>query len=111
MVRKPYFLAASTTLLCIVFVGCKTLMAILPSFDDGLAALLAELDNTLTSYEDRAIADSNDPVEALALQAIQSARKALIMRIIDSLASEYPEIDTSPYLERLNTATATAPDV
>ena len=106
--REKIAAALCACALCAV-AGCayfqEFIGASLPLFE----SLLAELDTALEAYEETAIAEASNPAGALALKAIQAARKALILQIIDCLASEYPNFDTTDVLERLNTASALAP--
>ena len=103
----PY-IAATVAILCTV-AGCTFLQAIRPALPAIAAALLAELDNVLDSYEDTASAYGNDPAASAGMEDLQTARRVLIECIIDDLAENYPEINLTRRLERLNDATGLPP--
>lgn len=109
MQRQTQLLALPPLAGILVFTACATLQSLLPNAPALAASLLLDLDKSLEVYESATITDDASPELALALEAIQTARRRLIKNLLDCLASQYPDIPLTPYLERFNDAHAIEP--
>ncbi len=103
----PYFLAGVA--ICFTLAGCAVLQAIRPALPAIAAALLAELDTALDAYELKNPSSDYTTSKLAEMEELQTARRVLIECLIDELAENYPEINLTRRLERLNNATGIPP--
>lgn len=102
------------SLLLVIWAGvsisaCAYWQAIAPILPDLAASLLSQLEAEVSTFETGALSEAATPELQLALTAVQAARRALIMELLECLTAEYPNIVVTPYLERINAATIVVP--
>ncbi len=101
--------AVTAIALACAIVGCAYIDALKPILPDLAITLIRSLDAALTEFEAGIDIEAATPELQLQLTAIQSARRAVVLRLLECLAEEYPGIDLSDYNARLNAATRVVP--
>ncbi len=93
------------------FTGCTTIGDFFGAIDDAEAKeIIKELNATLEAFETAVLPDDASPLQILAFQAIQTARRLLIQKLLSTLKTLDPTSDLSEYQQRLDRLEPLEPD-